>query len=47
LQAPQATLMMSVAKSIFKGDLPLDVMGIGMGIAGAIFITDLVLQKYA
>eukprot|EP00026_Physarum_polycephalum_P004347 Phypoly_transcript_04365.p1 GENE.Phypoly_transcript_04365~~Phypoly_transcript_04365.p1 ORF type:complete len:683 (+),score=67.39 Phypoly_transcript_04365:83-2131(+) len=45
LQAPQATLMMSVAKSIFQGDLPLDVMGIGMGIAGAIFICDLVLMK--
>jgi len=46
LQAPQATLMMNVARSIFQGDLPLDVMGIGMAIAGAIFILDLVLLKY-
>jgi uncharacterized oligopeptide transporter (OPT) family protein len=46
LPAPQATLMASVSKSIFTGDLPFDMIGIGMGIAVVIIAVDLVLARY-
>lgn len=45
LQAPQATLMASVAESIFHGDLPLAILGIGMGLAAIILALDILLYK--
>src|SRR5690349_3848835 len=40
LQAPQATLMASVAKGMFGGKLPWDMVFIGMGIGAAIIALD-------
>jgi putative OPT family oligopeptide transporter len=40
LQAPQATLMASVAKGLFGGHLPWDMIGIGAGIGAAIIAFD-------
>ncbi|MEE8460425.1 MAG: oligopeptide transporter, OPT family, partial [Phycisphaerales bacterium] len=44
LAAPQATLMASVAKGVFDKDLPWMMVGIGMVIAMAIIVLDLVLE---
>ncbi|HJW29586.1 MAG TPA: oligopeptide transporter, OPT family, partial [Saprospiraceae bacterium] len=40
LQAPQATLMASVAKGVFSGGLPWKMVYMGMGIGAAIIILD-------
>lgn len=40
LTAPQATLMMSVATGIFGGNLPWDIIGIGVGIGVFIIMAD-------
>lgn len=45
LAAPQAMLMASVAKGVFEGGLPWTMVGIGMGIAVAIILFDLWLEK--
>ena len=45
LLAPQATLMASVAKGLFGGALPWDLIWIGAGIGIAIIIFDTILQK--
>lgn len=44
LQAPQATLMKSVAEGVFSGGLPWDMVAIGAVIAVAIIIFDKVLE---
>lgn len=44
LQAPQATLMSSVAKGVLTRDLPWDMIWIGVGIAIAIIIFDKILE---
>jgi len=44
LPAPQATLMRSVAEGVFGGDLPWNMVFIGMGIGAAIIITDKILE---
>jgi len=44
LAAPQATLMASVARGVFDKDLPWVMVGIGMVIAIAIIVLDLVLE---
>ncbi len=41
LAAPQATLMASVAEGVFKGDLPWDMVYIGMAIGVLIILADL------
>src|SRR5690606_7570017 len=41
LAAPQASLMASVAEGVFKGDLPWDVVYIGMAIGVVIILADL------
>jgi len=46
LQAPQATLMASVAKSIFTGDIPLDFMCYGMAVAAVVIAVDYLLVKF-
>lgn len=45
LLAPQATLMASVAKGLFGGELPWDLIWIGAAIGAAIIICDEVLKK--
>ncbi|MDY6946826.1 MAG: oligopeptide transporter, OPT family [Pseudomonadota bacterium] len=45
LLAPQATLMASVAKGLFGGELPWDLIWIGVGIGAAIIICDEILKK--
>jgi putative OPT family oligopeptide transporter len=44
MMAPQATLMMAVAKGVFAGNLPWMMIGIGAGIAVVIILIDLVLE---
>jgi putative OPT family oligopeptide transporter len=44
LLAPQATLMASVAQGMFGGELPWDLVAIGVGIGIAIIIADQVLK---
>ena len=45
LSAPQATLMMSVAKGVFEGNLPWNMVGIGALLGIAIIAADLILEK--
>jgi putative OPT family oligopeptide transporter len=45
LSAPQANLMGTVAKGVFAGGLPWAIIGVGAGIAAAIIILDLVLER--
>jgi len=45
LAAPQATLMASVAKGVFGGDLPWNLVVIGMGIAVLVILLDLLLEQ--
>ncbi|HKK07336.1 MAG TPA: oligopeptide transporter, OPT family, partial [Gemmatimonadota bacterium] len=45
LTAPQATLMASVAHGVFEGGLPWTMVFIGMGLAVAIIVFDLWLEK--
>ena len=45
LQAPQATLMESVARGVFSGDLPWNMIYAGMGIGVAIILLDEYLEK--
>lgn len=45
LLAPQATLMASVAKGMFGGALPWDLIWIGAGIGAAIIVCDEILKK--
>ncbi|MEY2949792.1 MAG: OPT family oligopeptide transporter [Saprospiraceae bacterium] len=45
LAAPQATLMESVARGVFSGDLPWTMVYIGMGIGVAIIVLDQWLKK--
>jgi putative OPT family oligopeptide transporter len=45
LSAPQANLMGTVAKGVFAGGLPWTIIGIGAGIAAAVIILDLLLEK--
>ncbi|MEX2122638.1 MAG: oligopeptide transporter, OPT family [Woeseia sp.] len=45
LLAPQATLMAAVAKGVFGGDLPWNVIGIGVAIGAAIIILDSILKS--
>ncbi|MBE0534185.1 MAG: oligopeptide transporter, OPT family [Phycisphaerae bacterium] len=44
LAAVQANLMASVARGVFRGDMPWNFAFIGMGVAAAIIILDLVLE---
>jgi putative OPT family oligopeptide transporter len=45
LTAPQATLMQSVAEGVFRGGLPWGMVLIGMGVAVAIILFDLTLER--
>jgi len=45
LLAPQATLMASVSRSIFAGDLPWSLVAIGMGIAALFIGVDVMLYR--
>ena len=45
LTAPQATLMQSVAEGVFRGGLPWGMVLIGMGVAVAIIVLDLALER--
>lgn len=45
LLAPQATLMASVAKGLFGGELPWDLIWVGVAIGAAIIICDEILKK--
>lgn len=45
LQAPQATLMASVAQGVFGGGLPWDMIFIGMGVGAAVIFADSILAK--
>jgi len=45
LTAPQATLMQSVAEGVFRGGLPWGMVLIGMGLAVAIILFDLALER--
>ncbi len=45
LEAPQASLMASVAKGVFQGGLPWIIVGAGAAIAAAVIVIDLVLEK--
>ena len=45
LKAPQATLMAAVAKGVFTWKLPWAMIGIGAGLAVAIIVLDLILEK--
>jgi putative OPT family oligopeptide transporter len=45
LSAPQANLMASVAKGVFKGELPWNFIYIGMAVAIGIIVLDLYLQR--
>jgi putative OPT family oligopeptide transporter len=45
LTAPQATLMQSVAEGVFRGGLPWGMVLIGMGVAVAIILFDIALER--
>ncbi|HEU6451061.1 MAG TPA: oligopeptide transporter, OPT family [Gemmatimonadaceae bacterium] len=45
LTAPQATLMQSVAEGVFRGGLPWGMVLIGMGVAVALIVFDLALER--
>jgi len=45
LAAPQATLMATVAKGIFEGGLPWDMIGLGVGVGVAVIILDQLLAR--
>ncbi len=45
LAAPQANLMASVARGVFKGELPWNYIYIGMAVAAGVIALDLYLQK--
>ncbi len=45
LSAPQASLMMSVAKGVFGGNLPWGIIGVGAGIGTLIIIADQILAS--
>jgi putative OPT family oligopeptide transporter len=45
LQAPQASLMQSVAQGVFEGGLPKIIIGIGAAIAVVVIIIDVMLEK--
>jgi putative OPT family oligopeptide transporter len=45
LTAPQATLMQSVAEGVFRGGLPWGMVLIGMGVAVALILFDLALER--
>jgi putative OPT family oligopeptide transporter len=45
LPAPQANLMGTVAKGVFLGGLPWNIIGIGAGIAVAVIALDFILEK--
>jgi putative OPT family oligopeptide transporter len=45
LLAPQATLMASVAKGLFGGELPWDLIWVGVAIGAAIIVCDEILKK--
>jgi putative OPT family oligopeptide transporter len=45
LPAPQANLMGSVAKGVFEGGLPWNIVAIGAGIAAAVIALDVFLEK--
>ena len=45
LAAPQAQLMAAVAGGVFGGGLPWKMVGIGMGVAAAIIVLDVILEK--
>jgi len=45
LEAPQATLMASIAKGVFTWDLPWAMIWIGMGIAIGVIVVDLLLER--
>jgi putative OPT family oligopeptide transporter len=45
LPAPQATLMASVARGVFERNLPWGMMGIGMGLAAAVIVLDVILER--
>src|SRR5688572_30014864 len=45
LGAPQANLMKTIAQSMFAGDLPWAIIGIGAAIAIAVIAIDIVLEK--
>ncbi len=45
LTAPQATLMQSVAEGVFRGGLPWGMVLIGMGVAVALILFDLTLER--
>src|SRR5690606_25683421 len=44
LPAPQATLMAAVAEGVFRGGLPVAMVGMGMGIAVAVILIDRALE---
>ncbi|MHC4415334.1 MAG: OPT family oligopeptide transporter [Planctomycetota bacterium] len=45
LEAPQASLMKSVAEGVFERNLPWQLVWIGMAVAAAIILVDLVLER--
>jgi len=45
LAAPQATLMASVAQGVFDRNLPWDMVAIGAGVAVAVIVLDVILEK--
>jgi putative OPT family oligopeptide transporter len=45
LGAPQATLMASVARGVFARDLPWGLIAMGMGMAAAVIVLDLALER--
>ncbi|MBA3398217.1 MAG: oligopeptide transporter, OPT family [Deltaproteobacteria bacterium] len=45
LQVPQANLMGTVAKGVFLGGLPWNIIGVGAGIAAVVIAIDAMLQK--
>lgn len=45
LNAPQATLMAAVAKGIFGGGLPWDMIGLGAAVGAAVILFDLALKR--
>jgi putative OPT family oligopeptide transporter len=47
LAAPQATLMATVAKGIFEGGLPWDMIGLGVAVGVAVIVVDQLLAKGA
>jgi uncharacterized oligopeptide transporter (OPT) family protein len=45
LEAPQASLMKSVAEGVFRGGLPWLMVGIGVGVAALVIAIDVVLER--